>query len=155
MRTTVLYGEYELTIDDKNRLLVPSEVRKALDAERDGGAFFLVVGTNRKSWLYAERVYEAMVARLATEISPGDEMLDFDQLNFAMAHRIEWDKQGRVLLPEKNLKRTGLGKEVTMIGSRDHLELWNRSEWAAHSETLFARRSEISFRAKQAKSTEG
>ena len=58
MRHLILYGEYELTIDDKNRLLVPSEVRKAIVPERDGEAFFLVVGINRVPWLYAERYYE-------------------------------------------------------------------------------------------------
>jgi DNA-binding transcriptional regulator/RsmH inhibitor MraZ len=45
VRTTVLYGEFELAIDEKNRLLVPAEVRRALDPERDGEAFFITAGT--------------------------------------------------------------------------------------------------------------
>jgi MraZ protein len=51
---------------------------------------------------------------------------------------LEWDKQGRVLIPEKMRQRTALQKEVTLVGVRDHLEIWNRPEWEAERERLFA-----------------
>src|SRR5690606_1411530 len=95
IRHLVLYGEFELTIDDKNRMLIPSEVRRALVPERDGEALFLVFGTNRRPWLYPERQYEAMVARIQQELAPTEDALAFDQMHFAMASRLEWDKQGR------------------------------------------------------------
>ena len=153
LRPLILYGEYELTIDDKNRLLIPSEVRRALDAERDGEAFFLVVGVNRRPWFYPEKGYEALVARAQQELTPAEDVLAFDQMNFAMASRLEWDKQGRVLVPEKTLRRTSVGKEVTLIGVRDHLELWNRGDWEPHFEQLLSRGSEVALRAKQARQT--
>ena len=155
MPTTVLYGEYDLSIDDKNRLSIPSEVRRQILPDRDGEEFYLIVGINNRPWLYPERIYEALVSKLASEMAPGEDMLAFDQMNFAMVNKFGWDKQGRVLLPEKNLKRTGLGKEITMIGARDHLELWNRPEWVSHSEQLQARRAEIALRAKQVQSPAG
>jgi len=153
LRHLVLYGEYELTIDDKNRMLGPSEVRRSIDPERDGEAFFLVVGVNRIPWLYPERTYEALIARDPAELTPEEDSLAFDQMNFAMASRLEWDKAGRVLIPDKTLRRTGLGKDVTLIGVRDHLELWNRAEWETRREALLARSSEIALRAKQARQT--
>lgn len=149
MRTTVLYGEYELTIDDKNRLLVPSEVRKALDVERDGESLFILVGVNQRPWLYPEKGYEALVSRQASELAPGEDLLAFDQMNFAMTSKVDWDKQGRIVMPDKTLRRTGTNKEVTLIGVRDHLELWNRADWEAHSEQLLSRKVEIAMRAKQ------
>lgn len=151
MRHLVLYGEYELTIDDKNRMLIPSDVRKSLDSERDGDAFFLVFGTNRRPWLYPERQYERQVAEIQQDLAPTEDVLAFDQMLFAMASRLEWDKQGRVLIPEKTLRRTGLNREVTLIGVRDHLELWNRDEWEVQREALLTRSSEIALRAKQAR----
>ena len=141
LRPLVLYGEYELTVDDKNRLLIPSEVRRLIDSERDGDVFFLVIGVNRKAWLYPERSYETMVSLVPNEITPGDDGLSRDQLLFAMASRLEWDKQGRVLVPEKTLRRTGLSRDVTLIGVRDHLELWNRAEWDQRREQLIAQRA--------------
>ena len=153
MRHLVLYGEYELTVDDKNRMLVPAEVRRAIDPERDGEAFFMVVGVNRIPWLYPEKTYEAMIAQVPAELTPGEDSLAFDQMNFAMISRLEWDKAGRVLIPEKTLRRTGIQKDVTLIGVRDHLELWNRGDWEIRREALLARSSEIALRAKQARQT--
>ena len=151
MRHLVLFGEYELSIDEKNRLLIPAEIRKSMVSERDGEAFFLVVGVNRVPWLYPEHFYEQLVAQVPQEITPGEDLLAYDQMNFAMASRLEWDKQGRVLIPEKTLRRTRLSREVTLIGVRDHLELWNRAEWEDRREQLLSRSSEIAIRAKQAR----
>ncbi len=151
MRHLVLIGEFDLTVDEKNRLLVPSDIRRAMNSERDGDAFFLVMGINRKPWLYPEHSYEELVSQVPPDITPGEEMLAYDQLNFAMASRLEWDGQGRVLIPEKTLRRTGLDREITMIGVRDHLELWNRAEWELQREELFKRAAEIALRAKKAR----
>jgi MraZ protein len=151
LRHLILYGEYELTVDDKNRMLVPAEVRRSIDPERDGEAFFMVVGVNRIPWLYPEKTYEAMIAQVPVELTPGEDSLAFDQMNFAMISRLDWDKAGRVLIPEKTLRRTGIQKEVTLIGVRDHLELWNRGDWEIRREALLARSSEIALRAKQAR----
>src|SRR2546426_966723 len=106
-RQPLLYGEYELTIDEKNRLPVPAAVRKALDPEINGEAFFMVMGVNRKPWLYPKGYYQELVTLVPSDMTPGEEMLAFDQMNFAMASPLEWDAQGRVLIPEKTLRRTG------------------------------------------------
>jgi MraZ protein len=143
LRHLVLYGNYELTVDDKNRFLVPSEVRKKLDPERDGEAFFLVTGRDGRLWLYPERHYELLVSRDPSELTPSEDTLAFDRLMLGTASRVEWDKQGRVLLPDKALKRAGIGKEVTLVGARDHLELWNRAEWETEREQLEARRRDL------------
>jgi MraZ protein len=138
LRHLILHGEYELTIDDKNRFLIPAEIRKRMDPERDGGAFFLVIGPDRKPWMYTERYYEQMVSELPAQMSPGLDRLAYDRRVFGTAAFLEPDKQGRVLLPEMMRKRTALDREVTMVGVRDHLEIWNRPEWEAERERLFA-----------------
>jgi len=137
---TILYGEYELTIDDKGRMLVPAEVRKSLDPERDGESFFLIVSGDGRPWMYAVKAYESMVSRLESQLSPTEDRLAFDRMNFGMTAKVEPDKQGRIVLPEKTLKRTNIGRDVTLVGARDHLELWNRSDWEEYSQALIARR---------------
>ena len=151
MRHLVLYGNYELTVDDKNRILVPSEVRKKLEPERDGEAFFLVTGRDGRLWLYPERYYEQLVSREPTELTPSEDTLAFDRMMLGLASRVEWDKQGRVLLPDRALKRAGIGKDVTLVGARDHLELWNRSDWDAAREQLESRRADVMEKVRQAR----
>ena len=73
---------------------------------------------------------------------------------FASASDEVPDKQGRVLLPDKILKRAGILKEVTLIGVRDHLELWNRADWEARREELERRGPEIALAAKKARELE-
>ena len=138
MRHLILHGEYELTIDDKNRFLIPAEIRKKMDPERDGGAFFLVIGPDRRPWMYTERFYEQMVSELPAQLTPGMDRLAYDRRVFGTAEYLEPDKQGRVLIKETMRKRTALDREVTLVGVRDHLEIWNRPEWEAERERLFA-----------------
>jgi MraZ protein len=46
-----------------------------------------------------------------------------------MASRVELDRQGRLLLPEKIKKRANLGSSLTLVGVRDHIEIWNSEDW--------------------------
>jgi MraZ protein len=149
MRHPVLTGEFELNIDEKNRLLIPSEVRRSINQAEHGDGFFLVMGVNRRPWLYTERYYENLVTAAPADITPEQDLLAFDQLHFALASRIEPDGQGRLLLPQKILKRAAIQKEVTLIGVRDHLEVWNRADWDARIEELERQASEIAVAAKR------
>ena len=145
----MLYGEYELTIDEKNRMLVPSELRKAFDPAIDGEAFFLVTGVNGKLWLYPEKYYESLASQIRSEMAPEEDLLAFDQANIAMASKVEWDKQGRIVIGEKVLRKASLGREVMLLGVRDHAELWGRGDWEERAAELDQRRAEIAVRAKQ------
>ena len=80
MRHLILHGEYEISIDDKNRFLIPAEIRKRMDPERDGTAFYLVIGQDRRPWIYTERFYESLSSDLPAELKPGLDRLAFDRL---------------------------------------------------------------------------
>ena len=128
-----LTGQYDLTIDDKSRLSVPSRVRERIDVEEYGGAFYLTVGVNEVLYLYPDKYY---YEHIALAVAPGtvapDESLAFDRVNGARAGRVELDRQGRVLLGEKARRSGRLGDQVTLVGARNHLELWNPEEWQAY-----------------------
>ena len=148
----VLSGKHRLSIDAKNRLLIPASIRKQLIPERDGTCFFIVTGDNEKLWLYPEKVYEAMAEGAPQDLAPGEEQLEFDHLHYGLAERLEWDNQGRVLIPDEEMTETGTGKDVVLFGARNHLEIWNRTDFETHRTSLRARRKEISLRAKSLKS---
>ena len=48
MRPLLLSGEHELTIDEKNRMLIPADIRKNLLSERDGDAFYALRAPSQK-----------------------------------------------------------------------------------------------------------
>jgi MraZ protein len=51
---------------------------------------------------------------------------------FSGAAAGELDKQGRMVLPAPLLTAAGLGREVTVAGVYDHLEIWDRAAWREH-----------------------
>ena len=48
---------------------------------------------------------------------------------FSGAAQGELDKQGRVVIPAGLIEHAGLGREVTVAGVFDHLEIWDRATW--------------------------
>jgi MraZ protein len=132
----LFYGEYLITLDQRSRILVPSVIRQQLDPDTIGTAFYLLPGPNRQLWLFPDRYYELL--NLIGEVQPPSQSAtEFDQLNFAMAWRMELDNNGRALLPEEAIREFSILRDATLLGVRDHLELWNRDEWDQyHNATL-------------------
>ena len=50
---------------------------------------------------------------------------------FSNAVTVEPDKQGRILLPAELRSYAGLEKDVTIIGNRNHAEIWATDVWNA------------------------
>ena len=48
---------------------------------------------------------------------------------FAGAAQGELDRQGRMVLPTTLIEHAGLGREVTVAGVYDHIEIWDRAKW--------------------------
>ena len=48
---------------------------------------------------------------------------------FAGASQGELDRQGRLVVPNALLEYARLGREVTVAGVHDHLEIWDRASW--------------------------
>jgi MraZ protein len=151
-KKVLFYGDFDLTRDAKNRLMIPSEIRNLIDTKVHGNAFF---ATFRKKtpWLYLEKYYVDMFnEQMPADISPTYNQMDFVHLKLSSATRLEWDGQGRVVLPPRFLKRAGLGSDVTLIGAHDHLEIWDRQAWLTEQERLFENSPEIEASAMLARS---
>src|SRR5262245_3968520 len=143
------YGRHKLTLDEKNRLLVPAEVRRCID-DRDGTAFFMVVGHNDKLWFYPDQYYKRLALRYKSGIFVNEDVHTFKLMHYGLAERLEWDRQGRMVIPDDALQYAGLQKDVMLVGADDHLELWNRDDWSALMVELAKKRKEILLKAEQA-----
>ena len=130
-------GEFEQTIDaTKHRIVISSALREQMDSEEDGSNFVLVLGTGGHLWLYPDLYYRRLLETLKPSPLPDRQTRKIDLL-FAMARVVKPDAQGRVVLPEKSLQRAKLSGDVTLVGQRDHIEIWPRAEWERHvDETL-------------------
>ena len=125
----LLTGEYEHTLDEKSRLFISNKLRSQVDAEEHGSNFYLVLGANGILCLYPEKYFEQIALAVAPGTAAPDETVAFERISFALASRVELDRQGRLLLAEKVRKRAGLKNHLTLVGVRDHIEIWNSPQW--------------------------
>ena len=73
------------------------------------------------------------VERLADKLE-SDELMDSWAISgdlFSTACEVVPDKQGRILLPAELRAYAGLEKDVTIIGNRNHAEIWATEVWNA------------------------
>ncbi len=125
-------GEYEHTIDDKNRLTLPARFREAFT---DG----CVVTREMDGCLsvYAPDGWERFVALRLEGLDPFTrEARQMRRFVFAGAVEATPDKQGRVMLPPALVAHAKLGREVVVAGVHDHVEIWNRAAWREHLEEV-------------------
>ncbi len=142
-------GEYEYTIDAKQRLAIPAEIRSRLNPDRDGLAFYVTAGPNDALWLWPERTFERMAGAIEASLLPAEEMMEFDEITFPTARRLELDKTGRVRLPKPMLEAAGIQSKVVILGVRDHLELRDPGQWEQRRLEKQADRPKIFHRARQ------
>jgi len=149
----LFYGAYELTIDDKKRLSVPAAIRTAMDPEKDGTGFYLVLGDRPGTLaLFADKYFARYAKRLASEMAPGEERQTFEKVFYSKCAQLEIDKQGRVALPEHMLEAVKLGRSVYLTGARDHLDLWNKEDYEAFIRENQNKMMELQNKARQAMS---
>jgi MraZ protein len=125
----LLTGEYQHVVDNKSRVLISNKLRSQIDADVHGSSFYLVLGANGILCLYPEKYFEQIAFAVAPGSTAPDETVAFERISFALASKVELDNQGRLLLNDSLRKRAGLKDQITLIGVRDHIELWNSESW--------------------------
>lgn len=127
----MFYGEYEHSVDDKSRLTLPAKFRHAL-----AGGVVLARGIERNIDVFPRESWDARVARIAELDALSREARDMKRYMFAGATVAELDRQGRVLVPPHLAEHAALGKEVVVAGVHDHIEIWDRAEWAGQMKAI-------------------
>jgi MraZ protein len=124
----MLLGEFEHTIDDKNRLTLPAKFRQALS-----GGLVITRGMDGCLYCYPQAQWEGLVESRLAGLDPlSKEGRMMHRFFFAGASEAEPDKQGRVMLPATLTKNARIGRDVVVAGVRDHLEIWDRAAWRDH-----------------------
>lgn len=142
----VFAGTYEHTIDSKNRVAVPSDIRTQVKRRakvQDGEpvVFYVTLGEDHQALcLYTEQDFERLAEALDESERDPSEILPYESVFFSLAHRVEMDGAGRIRLPENLLKMTPLESEIVLLGVKDHLELRDRKVWQEHVQRVLRER---------------
>jgi len=121
----MLLGEYEHTLDDKNRLTLPAKFRQAL-----GGGVVVTRGMDGCLFVFTRGDWDSFVSARLEGLNPfSREARQMSRFMFAGATETELDKQGRIMVPPALLEHAHLAREVVVAGVRDHVEIWDQAAW--------------------------
>lgn len=143
----MLIGEFRHTIDDKNRLSLPSKFRKEM-----GKNVVVTPGLDSCLFIFTMKQWE----KISGHLSAGESSIlqadnrGFNRFLLGGAVEVEIDAVGRMLLPEHLRERAKLKSKVVFIGVGDRAELWDESTWNSYRKEIEAKADSLAEKLGQA-----
>ena len=122
-------GEYNLYIDAKGRLIVPSKFREQLGSE-----FVVTKGLDGCLFVYSHEEWQRIEESLREKPLTSKDARKFLRFFFAGAATCEVDKQGRINLPANLREYAGIDKEVVSVGVFSRVEIWSKERYQENSD---------------------
>ena len=120
-------GTHQNRLDAKGRVSIPAPFRAGLRSGSESGACAVVLRPSHKhscieAWPI--EVFNALAGPVDRLDLFSDEEDDFTTALYADAHRLEADKEGRVLLPDMLVAHAGLADAVCFMGKGPTFQIW-------------------------------
>ena len=121
----MLLGEYEHSIDEKNRLTLPARFRESFSE-----GVVITRGMDRCLAVYPRADWERTIDDQLEGLDPlSREARSLQRYFYSAASEADLDRQGRIVIPAGLLAYAQCGRDVIVAGVRDRLEVWNRDAW--------------------------
>lgn len=129
MASKFFYGEYEHSLDEKGRVILPAKFRELL-----GDRCHITRGYDGCLTVYDDegwnKCLEKMLENLEHETDRSHRRLN--RSLSAGGVDLNIDKQGRMLVPPILRNYAGIDKEVSIIGAVDKIEIWDTEKWQSY-----------------------
>lgn len=121
----MLRGSFTAKIDEKCRLKIPRDFLASIE-EKYGRELFVTSFDGACACLYPMSVWTEIEQQLGAQGLVRDPEVDrfFKHTSF-YGQVADIDNQGRILIHPRLREKTGMTGEVDVVGSFDHLEVWN------------------------------
>lgn len=120
-------GEHQHTLDAKGRVILPARFR-----DRLASGLYVAPGQDRCVDVYPVGVFEKRVEQLRSLPREHGGARGYLRVFLAGAQQETPDGQGRVTLPPRLREYAGLERDLTVVGSDDKIEIWDRETWEAY-----------------------
>jgi MraZ protein len=136
----MLIGHYEHSLDNKGRLMLPSEYTEELTA-----GVVLTRGIEACMYLFPRAEFERIGVRLREQSLTDSRARKLRQWLFPRAHAVEPDRQRRVLIPQWLREHAGVIDKVLIAGMDNYVELWQPEAWRQREQALAAELEDEDF----------
>ncbi len=127
----LLTGEYNNTIDEKGRLSFRAKLRTAVP----GNVLIVTKGPRNCLWLFTADEWESFQAKMMSNASPLKERsMQVVRHFIAPAQQVEFDKNGRLSIPQSLREHAGLSKDCTILGVAKFIEVWDSAAYKKYLE---------------------
>jgi len=124
-------GQYEHSIDEKGRMTIPARFREQVE----GGAF--ITRGFGQNLIVLTSTHFARVSDHVKQMSMSDPVAgDLRHLIFSNAFQVEFDKAGRILIPQFLREAIPLGSQVIVAGVGEYFEIWSKDNWSKQNTLL-------------------
>lgn len=114
------------SIDEKNRVIVPSKLRTEL-----GARCILTKGLDHCLYIYTMADWEKQLEKISRLPEADPKIRAFIRHFCANATECELDKQGRIVIPQELKAYAGIEKELVTMGAMTKIEIWSKDIWDA------------------------
>ena len=118
----MLIGEFDVSIDEKSRFMIPAKIR----AQIDGDIIIATKGLGKNLRLFTPekwKIFSDTITKETRILNPADMEICYDIL--AAAHTLDIDKMRRIVIPSKLKDLAGLKKDALILGLINFVELWD------------------------------
>jgi MraZ protein len=123
-------GEYQHGLDAKGRIIIPSKFRAALDEH-----FVITRGLDQCLFVYPKKEWETFEEKLKALPLTKRDARAFTRFFFSGANECEFDKQGRILIPNNLREYAEIEKDAVVIGVANRVEIWSKKSWEAYNQS--------------------
>lgn len=135
----MLMGEYHNNLDVKGRIVIPFKFREEL-----GDKIVLTRGLDGSLFIYSLTTWSSLTEKLTTLSFTEKDSRNFIRFLLSGAVTLEFDKQGRIVIPNYLKDYAALEKEVVIVGVLNRVEIWSLSNWNNFMSENFLSLSSIS-----------
>lgn len=125
-----LLGEYQIKLDAKGRVKLPSGLKKQVDPAIKG-RFVINRGFERCLVLYPWNEWEKVSAKVNKLNRFVKKNREFIRYFFRGATEVQLDTSDRLNLPNHLLQYADIDKELLMAANNNIIELWNKERYDA------------------------
>mgnify|MGYP001073364302 FL=1 len=122
-------GEYRHSLDDKNRIIVPSKFRSELD-----GKFIATRGLDGCLACFPVEEFSKYISTITSMPVEMKEVRQYLRTISANAVECDLDSQGRVVLPQKLREMANIKRDIVITGALNRFEVWAQEDYGRYEE---------------------
>ena len=127
----MFFGNYAHSLDEKGRLVIPRKMRDEL-----GYKVYIMKGYDGALSIFKEEAFNKLVEELESLSFDRKENRDYLRIKLASVVDLDVDKMGRVQIPQALLVKYQIGKDVIVLGSGNHIEVWDAKKYKEYFSSI-------------------